>query len=95
MSAVANLLTSSNAQATDLVGEWMPGILVRQGRSVNFGSVLLGFFAKLKAEREKLALLKPSFFSVTYGAGGSTRERSFATVREIAEEGHAAAPHLS
>jgi methylenetetrahydrofolate reductase (NADPH) len=51
--------------------------------------------AKLKAEREKLALLKPSFFSVTYGAGGSTRERSFATVREIAEEGHASAPHLS
>jgi methylenetetrahydrofolate reductase (NADPH) len=50
---------------------------------------------KLKAEREKLALLKPAFFSVTYGAGGSTRERNFATVREIAEEGHAAAPHLS
>jgi hypothetical protein len=51
MSAVANLLTSSNANPVDLVGEWMPGILVRQGKSVNFGSVLLGFFAKLKAER--------------------------------------------
>lgn len=50
MSAVANLLTSSNANPTDLVGEWMPGILVRQGKSANFGSVLLGFFAKLKAE---------------------------------------------
>lgn len=50
MSAVANLLTSANANATDLVGEWMSGILVRQGRSANFGSVLLGFFAKLKAE---------------------------------------------
>lgn len=50
MSAVANLLTSSNANPTDLVGEWMPGILVRQGKSANFGSVLLGFFSKLKAE---------------------------------------------
>lgn len=50
MSAVANLLTSSNANPTDLVGEWMPGILVRQGKSANFGSVLLGFFAKLRAE---------------------------------------------
>lgn len=51
MPAVANLLTSANANPTDLVGEWMPGILVRQGKSANFGSVLLGFFAKLKAER--------------------------------------------
>ncbi|MDD5297291.1 MAG: methylenetetrahydrofolate reductase [NAD(P)H] [Rhodocyclaceae bacterium] len=51
--------------------------------------------AKLRAEREKLALLNPAFFSVTYGAGGSTRERAFATVKEIAEAGHAAAPHLS
>jgi methylenetetrahydrofolate reductase (NADPH) len=51
--------------------------------------------AKLKAEREKLAALKPDFFSVTYGAGGSTRERTFAIVREIAAEGFDAAPHLS
>lgn len=51
--------------------------------------------AKLKVERAKLASLKPAFFSVTYGARGSTRERTFATVREIAEEGHSAAPHLS
>lgn len=51
--------------------------------------------AKLKVERAKLASLKPAFFSVTYGTGGSTRERTFATVREIAEEGHSAAPHLS
>lgn len=50
MSAIANLLTSANANPTDLVGEWMPGILVRQGKSANFGSVLLGFFSKLKAE---------------------------------------------
>lgn len=50
MSSIANLLTSSNANPVDLVGEWMPGILVRQGKSANFGSVLLGFFSKLKAE---------------------------------------------
>lgn len=50
MSAVANLLTSANANPVDLVGEWLSGILVRQGKSANFGSVLLGFFAKLKAE---------------------------------------------
>lgn len=50
MSAVASLLTSLNANPTDLVGEWLSGILVRQGRSVNLGTVLLGFFAKLKAE---------------------------------------------
>ena len=50
---------------------------------------------KLRAERSKLAALKPQFFSVTFGAGGSTRERTFAVVREIAAEGHSAAPHLS
>ncbi|MDE2598801.1 MAG: methylenetetrahydrofolate reductase [NAD(P)H] [Rhodocyclaceae bacterium] len=51
--------------------------------------------AKLRATTERLAVLKPEFFSVTYGAGGSTQERSFATVREIAAAGHQAAPHLS
>ncbi len=50
---------------------------------------------KLRATRDKLAALKPAFFSVTYGAGGSTRERTFATVKEIAAAGHEAAPHLS
>ena len=50
---------------------------------------------KLRATCEKLAVLKPAFFSVTYGAGGSTRERTFATVKEIAAAGHEAAPHLS
>ena len=50
---------------------------------------------KLRAVREKLAVLKPEFFSVTFGAGGSTRERTFSVVKEIAAEGFDAAPHLS
>jgi methylenetetrahydrofolate reductase (NADPH) len=50
---------------------------------------------KLRATRTRLAALKPEFFSVTYGAGGSTRENTLATVMEIAAEGHRAAPHLS
>ena len=50
---------------------------------------------KLRAVREKLAVLKPAFFSVTFGAGGSTRERTFSVVKEIAAEGFNAAPHLS
>ena len=41
---------------------------------------------KLRATRAELAKLKPEFFSVTYGAGGSTRERTFAIVREILAE---------
>ncbi len=50
---------------------------------------------KLRVVRGKLAILKPEFFSVTFGAGGSTRERTFAVVKEIAAEGFSAAPHLS
>ncbi|MBS1144266.1 MAG: metF [Proteobacteria bacterium] len=50
---------------------------------------------KLRAVRAELAKLNPAFFSVTFGAGGSTRERTFAVVKEIAAEGHDAAPHLS
>ena len=50
---------------------------------------------KLRAVRAKLPILKPEFFSVTFGAGGSTRERTFSVVKEIAAEGFAAAPHLS
>jgi methylenetetrahydrofolate reductase (NADPH) len=50
---------------------------------------------KLRATRAELAVLKPEFFSVTYGAGGSTRERTLAAVREIAAAGSDAAPHLS
>ena len=50
---------------------------------------------KLRATRAQLAQLKPEFFSVTYGAGGSTRDRTFETVFEIQREGLEAAPHLS
>jgi methylenetetrahydrofolate reductase (NADPH) len=50
---------------------------------------------KLRSTVARLAALKPEFFSVTYGAGGSTRDRTLATVMEIAAQGHPAAPHLS
>lgn len=50
---------------------------------------------KLRATREKLALLKPKYFSVTFGAGGSTQQGTLDTVLEIRQAGHDAAPHLS
>jgi methylenetetrahydrofolate reductase (NADPH) len=50
---------------------------------------------KLRAVRARLAALKPEFFSVTFGAGGSTREGTWNTVTEIAEAGLAVAPHIS
>ena len=50
---------------------------------------------KLRATWKQLAQLDPAFFSVTYGAGGSTREGTLATVLEIRGAGHHAAPHLS
>jgi methylenetetrahydrofolate reductase (NADPH) len=42
-----------------------------------------------------LAALKPQYFSVTYGAGGSTRDKTLKTVQAIVAAGHEAAPHLS
>ena len=50
---------------------------------------------KLRSTRARLAELKPAYFSVTFGAGGSTQQGTFDTVREIHSEGHEAAPHLS
>ena len=50
---------------------------------------------KLRATGTKLAALKPTFFSVTFGAGGSTQDRTFDTVAEIRAAGLPAAPHLS
>jgi len=50
---------------------------------------------KLRATRRQLAQLKPAFFSCTFGAGGSTRDRTLETVLEIQGECLPAAPHLS
>ena len=50
---------------------------------------------KLCAVRQQLKALKPEFCSVTYGAGGSTQEGTFAAVREILAEGMDAASHIS
>ena len=50
---------------------------------------------KLRQTRKQLAQLHPAFFSVTYGAGGSTREGTLSTVLEIRRDGYEAAPHLS
>lgn len=50
---------------------------------------------KLRATRRQLGQLKPAFFSCTFGAGGSTRDRTLETVLEMQAEGLPAAPHLS
>ncbi len=50
---------------------------------------------KLRAVRQQLYALQPEFCSVTYGAGGSTQEGTFATVGAIIAEGVAAASHFS
>ncbi|MCR4305077.1 MAG: methylenetetrahydrofolate reductase [NAD(P)H] [Gallionella sp.] len=50
---------------------------------------------KLAVTRKQLATLNPEFFSVTFGAGGSTREHTLKTVQQIKAEGHNVAPHLS
>jgi len=50
---------------------------------------------KLRETTRQLAQLKPEFFSVTFGAGGSTRERTLGTVLDIRALGYAAAPHIS
>lgn len=49
----------------------------------------------LRKTRQQLAQFKPEFFSVTFGAGGSTRDRTMDAVLEIQDEGYAAAPHIS
>lgn len=50
---------------------------------------------KLRVTRAQLAPLHPEYFSVTFGAGGSTQQGTRDTVLEIQQEGYAAAPHLS
>lgn len=50
---------------------------------------------KLRAVRQQLYALKPEFCSVTFGAGGSTQEGTFNTVRAILAEDVNAASHFS
>jgi methylenetetrahydrofolate reductase (NADPH) len=50
---------------------------------------------KLRETRHQLTKYNPEFFSVTFGAGGSTRDRTMDTVLEIQREGYQAAPHIS
>ena len=51
--------------------------------------------AKLINVRHELYALKPEFFSVTYGAGGSTQDGTLQQVQAILSEGFDAAPHFS
>jgi methylenetetrahydrofolate reductase (NADPH) len=51
--------------------------------------------ANLRETRAQLTKFKPEFFSVTFGAGGSTTDRTKDTVFEIQAEGNQAAPHIS
>lgn len=50
---------------------------------------------KLKLVRDQLGALQPRYFSVTFGAGGSTQQGTFDTVMDIQQAGYTAAPHLS
>src|SRR5450830_1898509 len=50
---------------------------------------------KLRVARQQLYALTPEFCSVTFGAGGSTQEGTFSTVRDILAEGVSAASHIS
>ncbi|WP_297577168.1 methylenetetrahydrofolate reductase [NAD(P)H] [uncultured Deefgea sp.] len=51
--------------------------------------------AKLATTRRQLAQFNPEFFSVTFGAGGTTQAGTLRAVVDIQAAGHAAAPHLS
>lgn len=50
---------------------------------------------KLRTVHQELQTLNPEFFSITYGAGGSTRERTLAAIQDFHHKGSPIAPHLS
>ena len=50
---------------------------------------------KLSVTRQALAPLQPTFFSVTYGAGGSTQDGSLSAVQSILDAGQVAVPHFT
>jgi methylenetetrahydrofolate reductase (NADPH) len=52
-------------------------------------------YEKLLKAHEELRAVNPEFFSVTYGAGGSTQERTIDIVIELNQRGVPSAPHLS
>ena len=51
--------------------------------------------SRLRATRAALQAVGPEYFSVTYGAGGATRDKTLATVMDISADGSPVAPHLS
>src|SRR5271168_1419767 len=94
-------MTHVNAQATPHFTETPPHEAVREGRDI---TVSFEFFPpktdamalQLWDAVETLAPVQPAFISVTYGAGGSTRERTHAVVTRIQNEiGIPAAAHLT
>ena len=50
---------------------------------------------KLNKVRDELGALKPKYFSVTFGAGGSTQDGTYGAVKGIIDSGYEGAPHLS
>ena len=51
--------------------------------------------ANLSTTIDELGRLRPTYFSCTYGAGGTTQDGTYDTVKEITVKGHAAAPHIT
>ena len=49
---------------------------------------------KLQVTRSELAELGPTFFSVTFGAGGTAQKGTFETVKDIVDSGNQAASYL-
>lgn len=50
---------------------------------------------KLRKTRDELGALGPEYFSVTFGAGGSTQQGTMETVVTLKNAGYEVAPHLS